>query len=137
MEPFLTGEDYTSIKDAVQEARSMSVVSVMVHRFLSFTGGNAAQGKSPTRTDTSIPTMMRVYALTQKDVLDSGGIYQLGDIKTHSILDVVGYNNAQANLTQGDKLTYDGNNYRVNGKPLKVNAAGGRVYTEAFWSKIQ
>lgn len=137
MEPFLSGEDFTNLRDSAQEARSMYSVSVLVKRFSSFTGGNTALGKAPTRVDVSIPTIARVFNLSQKDILSSGGIYQLGDIKTHTLIDIVGFNSPTSNQTQGDKIAYDANNYIVVGKPRRVYAAGGRVYTEAYWSKIQ
>ena len=137
MEPFLTGNRLTGLKDAVHSARSMSGVALEIGRFVSFTGGNTALGKAPTRNNTIIKTIGRAYQLTQKDVLDSGGIYQLGDIRTKTIIDIVGYDNPATNQTQGDDLKYDGNNYRIVGKPRKVYAAGGRVETIAFWSKKQ
>lgn len=135
MEPLLDGEDHANFQESVKEAAALSGVRVILQRYVSTAADGTFDGKSPTVTRKNISALFRVYQVSQKDILDSGGVYVAGDLKTHSLCKVQGYDNAAANLKNGDRLLYLGSTYVVLGSPNPVPGAGGRVFTQAFWRK--
>lgn len=125
-----------NFKSFLKEAMPGFSVCIVVHRFQSFTGGTL-DGVSPDRknNDLNIPMRARVYQITQQDVLDSAGYLQVGDVKTITISDIVGFDNNPLNVKQGDFMTYDGMDYAVKGKPKKTQVGGGRIFTETLWRR--
>ena len=124
-------------KSALKEIFPAMAVSVTIYRFTTFTAGSY-DGVSPSRrnNDLAIPVRAHVYAISHEDVLSSNGYYQIGDIKTKTLVDIVGYNNDPANVKQGDFMKYDGKNYVIKGIPEKAQLLGGRAETIATWRRV-
>jgi len=135
MEPFLNGNDHSNLREALQETGVLSGRPIIIHRFIGETGGTL-NGVQPTRLDRDIPTTARIFNVSDKEMIQSGGFLTLGDLKTHTIVEIVGFENKSSNLKTGDKMTTDGTDYIVFGKPTKKFGAGGRLYTQTYWKKI-
>jgi hypothetical protein len=135
MEPFLKGTDFQNIRDAVRETGSIFKQTIVVHRFVSFTGGTL-NGIQPTRTNTDIPMMARVHSVSSKDILNSGGYYQDGDVITDTENSIIGVSNVKGAVTQPDQMTYNGQLFSVQGAPQPKFAVGGRVYTKTLWRRV-
>lgn len=125
---------FSSIKSAMKEAMLGFSVSVTVLRYDSYTGGGY-DGTNPHRVDRQIPMRAKVWSMSQVDHLNQDGFMQVGDLKTLTVPDIIGFDDSATNVKQGDMMVYDGFKYLVKGKPAKTTV-GGRVYTEALWRKI-
>lgn len=134
MEPFLNGQDHASVRMAARETVTIFGESLVIHRFVSFTGGSDA-GVNPHRNTRDISTRGRVFNLSEAEVLNSGGIASMGAIKTHTIVKIIG--SGRTTDTQPDKMTYEGQIYLVTGKPKRKKAGGGRFLTEAMWNMVK
>gem|GEM_PF-5422708 len=77
--------------------------------------GDPAKGEGRTYTFTMKPTRAVIDSVEQNDILYSGGIYQIGDIKVQmkeklrEVVDTVGH--------IGDRIIWQHSEYRVFGKP--------------------
>lgn len=135
MEPFLNGTDHLNIRDAIKETSSMAQTTVVLHRFSSYTPTTDPRS-SKTRVNVDFSVPCRVYNISAKDVLNSGGFYMMGDVETDSVFDIIGTSNVKNSVQQPDQMTYNGQLYQVVGMPKPVTAAGGRVKTVTLWRKI-
>jgi hypothetical protein len=137
MESMLQGEDHSSLLDDVKSASPLSGERVIIHRYVSTTATGTVDGKSDTIVRKSVSCVMRVYDVSAKDILDSGGVFIAGDIQTDSLVKVLGYDNkSTGSPRQGDLLTYRGQKYQVVGIPRQVPGLGGRIFTKTHWRKV-
>lgn len=136
MEPMLNGNDFNNLKDGHKETSSSFKRTIIVHRFQSFTTPTDPRKLQKTRVNLDIPVPARVYQISAKDILMSGGYYVNGDVKTHTEIDIIGVSNAPGAEKQADQMTLDTFLFQVIGMPRKAYGAGGRVYTVTDWRQI-
>ncbi len=106
--------DRSQIKRMNDEGRLEIGEAVMLKLVDSANAGNPARGVGRTYTFKFVPTRAIIEQVDQNDVLNSGGIYQTGDIKIQlneklrEVIDKVG------NI--GDRVVWQKSEYRVVGK---------------------
>jgi len=117
------GRDFTKaiIRDASDEARLTYGEVVLIKRITGSSPGNPAQGVSPTFSFTTTKSRAVIITLGQNDIMQSGGIYQLGDIS-------VGLDEELEEITDktrgvGDRMIWRGNEYRIAGKKKNQSIA--------------
>jgi len=110
------GRDFTKaiIRCASAEARLTYGEVVLIKRITGGSPGIPTQGISPTFTFTTSRSRAVITTLSQNDIMQSGGIYQLGDIS-------VGLDEELEEVTDktrgpGDRMVWRGNEYRIAGK---------------------
>jgi len=135
MEPMLNGNDFNNLKDGHKETSSSFKRVILLHRFQSFTTPTDPRDQKQ-RVNLDMPVPARVYSISPRDILMSGGYYVNGDVKTHTEVDIIGVSNAPGAAKQADQMTLDGFLFQVIGTPRKVYGAGGRVYTVTDWRNI-
>lgn len=118
-EPF---ENCFEIQKMLEGAVDELGEAVTIKYVASATAGNPQQGIGNTYTFTYKSTKAVIEGLTQNDVLFVGGIYQIGDIKVQmkEVLREVVY--TVGNI--GDRLIWNGTEYRVLGKRLPETLQG-------------
>ena len=81
--------------------------------------GNPAQGEGPTYTFSTTKSRAVVNTLAQTDIMNSGGIYQHGDITIELDEDLSEISDKTRGV--GDRLICRGNEYRIVGKKKNQN----------------
>ena len=87
-----------------------------------FTGvndpGDPARGIQPVLGFNLICTKGVVNSIQQQDILNSGGIYQLGDLTVELTIQLnhIDTIQQQGSPSQGDRIIYEGHEYRIVGK---------------------
>lgn len=134
MQPLNSDLDHVNLAEAAQEMQSEFGQPVVVLRFVQWVAGSQAD-YPPSRLDTNLATTAIVSNVTQEEVLTGGGLFQVGDIKTMTLLDIKEY---RVDLQQeGDMLFFEGLRYKLIGKPRRVFRGGGRVWVNCTWRKIE
>lgn len=110
------GRDFTKaiIRDASDEARLTYGEVVLIKRITGGSPGNPVQGISPTFTFTTSRSRAVIITLSQNDIMQSGGIYQLGDISVSLDEELEEVTNKTRGV--GDRMIWRGNEYRIAGK---------------------
>lgn len=135
MEPLLCGSDYSDALAQFKERLGLHGRNVVVKRFTSFSGGTGET--APNRNTTNVTVKAIINAVTPAAQNQSGGFVMVGDIRTTTLIDVVeDKEGIGTSSTQADFLTYEGNNWRLIGKPTRNFHGGGRVSTDAYWRRV-
>ena len=106
--------DKAQIRDMNAEGRLETGDDAVIKRIISANPGDPADGVGRTYNFHYIPTRAVISAVDQQDVMSSGGLYQVGDLKVQlneelkEISDKVG--------SGGDRLVWRGSEYRLVGK---------------------
>ena len=111
--------DNAFIDDALQSANTPYGESILIKRFTGIADpGDPARGIQPRLGFTLTPAKAVVSSVAQQDVLYSGGLYQLGDIKINlkQKLNFVDTINQIGGRSEGDRIEYEGHEYRIVGK---------------------
>jgi hypothetical protein len=106
--------DRALIKSSNQEGRLEIGEPVVVKFITGVNPGDPARGISPSYVFRHLPTRAIIESITQVDVMQSGGLYALGDIKVQldeTLKEVI---DKTANI--GDRVLWQNNEYRVVGK---------------------
>ncbi len=102
------------VKCSSEEARLTYGEIVLIKRIAGSSPGDPAQGISPTYTFTTTKSRAIVSTLGQNDIMQSGGIYQLGDITLELNENLEEITDKTRRI--GDRLIWEGNEYRIVGK---------------------
>lgn len=115
------GRDFCKaiIKWASEEARLSLGDVVLVKKLTGSDPGDPVQGISPTFTYTVLKTRAIISSLTQSDVLNSGGLYQVGDLSVAMNEDLEEVSDTTRGT--GDRIVWRGNEYRIVGKKRNEN----------------
>ena len=110
------GRDFAKaiIRCASDEARLVYGEVVLIKRITGSTAGSPTQGISPTFSFTTTRSRAAITQLGQNDVMQSGGIYQLGDITTDLNEELEEVTDKTRGI--GDRMIWRGNEYRIVGK---------------------
>lgn len=120
------GEDSKNYKDTIADNQNQFERQVIVKRWKSYSqpsGTSAAQGVRPTSVYAYISTSVQYSVVTGKDVLNSGGTLQTGDVNILSLMPLYPANKQFA--TEADSLIIDGETWTMVGTVYKVAVAGG------------
>ena len=92
---------------------------VIIKRFTGFaSAGDSARGIQPVPSYTKVTSKAIVDNITPQDILYGGGLYQTGDI-TISLRENLNYIdtiNQSGGQSHGDRIIYEGHEYRIVGK---------------------
>lgn len=115
------GRDFVKgiIKGSSDEARLIYGDVVLIKRLDSTSPGNPAQGISPTYTFITRKSRAVVSSMAQQDILNSGGLYQVGDIQVSLNENLEEVSDQTRGI--GDRLIWRGNEYRIVGKIRNQN----------------
>jgi len=115
------GRDFTKaiVKCSSEEARLTFGDVVLIKSISGGDPGNPAQGISPTYTFTTTRSRAIVSELNQNDIMQSGGIYQLGDITIELNEELSEISDRTRGV--GDRMIWRGNEYRIMGKKKNQN----------------
>ena len=112
-------KDKAFIKDALDSVDVPYGERVIIKKYTGISDpGDPARGIQPKLGFTNIPTRAIIDSVTAQDIMHSGGLYQTGDIKVNmkerlNIIDTIAQ---PGGTSQGDRLIYEGHEYRVVGK---------------------
>lgn len=129
--------DNAFIKDSIEGTNIPYQEPVMLKKFIGITdpgdpvnGIQAQLGYKLTPLKSAI-----VSSITQQDVLYSGGLYQLGDIRI-SLVDQLNYIDVIQQVggqSVGDRISYRGHDYRIVGNVQRNTLIGNdRLYSYVF-----
>jgi hypothetical protein len=138
VDPLNRDQDHENLGEAGQEMVGLYGQPVTVLRFSAWVPAytldpNLGVDVPAFRLDTNLGTTAIVSNVTQAEVLTGGGLFQVGDIKTLTLLDVREYKTGQ----EGDMLYFEGMRYKLVGKPRRVFRGGGRVWVNCTWRKVE
>jgi hypothetical protein len=111
--------DNAFIRDAINSVDGPYGEKVIIKKYTGVLDpGDPANGIQAQYQYVKIPTKVIVDAVTQRDILYSGGIYQVGDLRVTSPikLNYIDTINQTGGPSQGDTLIYRGHEYRIVGK---------------------
>ena len=108
-------KDRAFINDAVGDVNVPYGEEVIIKRYLGISdAGNPAKGIQPKFSFNKIRTRAIITQIDQKDLLFSGGLYQIGDI-TATLRESLSFVDNKNNENQNDRLVYRGHEYRIVG----------------------
>ena len=112
-------KDLSFITESVKSTDIPYGDKVIIKQYVGIsTPGDPASGVQAIFLFKKIQTRAVVQAVTQRDILSSGGLYQLGDISV-TLKEKLNYIDTIPQVggpSQGDRLLYEGHEYRIVGK---------------------
>ena len=126
--------DRAQIRSMNLEGRLEVGEAVMLKRVSGSNPGDPTKGIGRAYTFSLIPTRAIIEAVTQTDVMNSGGLYQVGDLKMQlnellrEVIDKVG------NI--GDRVVWRGSEYRIVGKRQPETLAGQTFFYSYAMRKV-
>ena len=121
--------DGTLVTNAIKEADSIFSVQVTVQRWTSTTPGNGQQGIKDVQNYTPIQCMAVIDELTAEEIIGSANLYSAGDVHIQIPIKINGGSNV--GNRPADLIIYNGDTYRIIGKPYPVTYAGA-----AWWKAV-
>jgi hypothetical protein len=112
-------KDLSFILESVKSTDIPYGDKVIIKRYIGVSDpGDPASGVQPVLSFKKTWVRAIVQTVTQKDVMYSGGLYQLGDIfvTLKEKLNYVDTISQTGGPSQGDRLMYEGHEYRIVGK---------------------
>jgi len=112
-------KDKAFIEDALKGVNVPYAEPIVIKRFTGINDpGDPAAGIQPKLGFTLTATKGIINSIQHQDILNSGGIYQVGDITVEltqrlNYIDVIPQ---QGGTSQGDRIIYEGHEYRIVGK---------------------
>lgn len=109
--------DKASIKQALIDAGQ----SILIKRISGSSPGDPTKGISPTYTFNTQPSRAIVKSVDQADIMYSGGIYQVGDIRVDLVEELREVSDRVGTI--GDRVIWRESEYRLVGKtnPTVIN----------------
>ena len=122
------------IRCASDEARLTYGEVVLIKRIASSTPGNPIQGVSPTYTFTTTKSRAVISTVGQNDIMQSGGIYQLGDISVGLDENLEEISDQTRGI--GDRMIWRDNEYRIVGKKNNMNVSDRSLFFAYVMRKV-
>lgn len=126
-------KDNAFIKDSMRDTNVPYGETIIVKRFDGFDSpGDPARGIQPVLKFVKVPVKAVITNISQQDIMYSGGLYQTGDIKldTTEQLNYIDTIQQTGGTSQGDRVVWEGHEYRVVGKFDSHNFIGNiRLYS--------
>ena len=127
--------DRAEIRDMLEAGRAEVGETVLIKRTTGVNPGDPAKGIGATYSFEVRPSLAVIESLEQSDIMYSGGLYQLGDIKVQlneelrEVSDKVG--------SIGDRLIWRGSEYRVVGKKRPAVLMNQTYFFEYVMRKVE
>ncbi len=123
------------VRCSADEARLVYGEVVQIKRISGSSPGDPVQGISPTYTFTTTKSRVLITTLGQNDIMQSGGIYQLGDI-------TIDLNESLEEITDrtrriGDRMIWNGNEYRIIGKKKNTDVSDRSHFFTYVMRKVE
>lgn len=112
-------KDRAFIKESLDSVNVPYGESVILKKYTGISDpGDPARGIQPKLGFINTQTRAIIDSVSQRDVMYSGGLYQTGDIKVtlKERLNIIDTIDQPGGKSQGDRLIYEGHEYRVIGK---------------------
>ncbi len=116
-----TGRDFLKalIRNASEEARLQYGERITIKLLDTSSPGNPVQGIAPTYTFIKTRSRGIIAQLSQRDVMNSGGLYQVGDLGIDLNEDLEEVSDTTRGI--GDRMIWRGNEYRIVGKKKNLS----------------
>ena len=134
MMPFNQGTIYSNLTLARHAAGPLRRQAVTLLRFSLFTQPSSP-ALQPQRTDVKRPITGIFKRVTAQMALDSNGFYTVGNVVSHTEVEILGTANETGAVQQPDMMIYEGKKYVVKGKPNRAKVTGSRAFTVTEWEK--
>ena len=112
-------KDNQFIKDAIDSVDKPYGDNIIIKKFTGIADpGDPARGIQRRFAFKRIKTTAIITGVSQRDITNSGGIYQLGDLNVSlkQKLNYIDTIQQTGGLSQGDRIIYEGHEYRIVGK---------------------
>jgi len=118
------------IKEYLQAGKGVIEEPITLKSFVSIIAGDPTKGIAKTFAYNIAQTTAIISGIEQNDIIYSGGIYQLGDIKVQMRIQL----NMIDDVTQnpGDRILWRGHEYRPVGKESTSYLSGYVLYDYVF-----
>ncbi len=134
MMPFNQGTIFSNLTLARHAAGPLRQQSVQLLRFSNFTQPSSP-ALQPQRTDIKKPITGIFKRVTAQMALDSNGFYTVGNVVSHTAVEILGTTNESGDIQQPDMMIFEGKKYVVKGKPNRAKVTGSRAFTVTEWEK--
>ena len=141
MDSLTDGDDFGMIAESLSEVSSRGDRLVTIKRVIGFNAGTF-DGVAPSANYRQLLINVTVEDVTQLEVVASGGLVSLGDIKILTTFDVYQKDDTvypyAADTThpqQADELIYEGVAYHMVGKPFREFVAQGMDEVRSYWRR--
>ncbi len=134
MAPF--GRDFLKalIKNASAEARLQYGERIVIKLLDTSSPGNPAQGVAPTYTFIKARSRGIIANLSQRDVMNSGGLYQVGDLGVDLDEELTEISDTTRGI--GDRMVWEGNEYRIVGKKKNLSVVDQNYFFSYVMRKV-
>lgn len=130
------GRDFLKalIRNATAEAR-LQYGDRIILKFLDTSNpGNPVQGVAPTYTFVKARSRGLIASLSQRDVLNSGGLYQVGDLGVDLDEELTEISDKTRGI--GDRMIWRNNEYRIVGKKKNLNVVDKDYFFSYVMRKV-
>jgi len=122
--------DKSVIREYLKEGKIPAGEPVIIKVYRGTTDGDPTKGIAKTFTFNKIKDFAVVAAIEQQDIVYSGGIYLLGDIKVQLMRELKPIDDVTQ--SPGDRITWRGHEYRQVGKISTDYLEGYCLYNYVF-----
>ncbi len=130
------GRDFLKalIRNASAEARLQYGERVVIKLLDTANPGTPAQGVAPTYTFIKTRSRGIIANVAQRDVLNSGGLYQAGDISVDLDEELTEVSDTTRGI--GDRVVWRGNEYRLVGKKKNLSVVDQNYFFSYVMRKV-
>lgn len=130
------GRDFLKalIKNASAEARLQYGERITLKLLDTANPGNPVQGIAPTYTFVKTRSRGIIAQLSQRDVMNSGGLYQVGDLGVDLNEELEEISDKTRGI--GDRMVWRGNEYRIVGKKKNLNVVDKNYFFSYAMRKV-
>ena len=102
------------IREYMREGKRPAGEPILIKYYTGITAGDPTKGIAKTFTWNLVKEFAVVTSINQQDIVYSGGIYQIGDIRVQLMLELSPLDDSTQ--SPGDRIVWRGNEYRQVGK---------------------
>lgn len=131
------GEDSSTFNNLILDNQDLYERSVIIKRWKNYiqaSGTSSAQGVVPSTGYIYISTLVQLGMVTGRDILNTGGTLQYGDLMVLSYMPI--FEAIKKFGLEADKLIVDAQTFELVGKVFRVPAAGGSWAFQSTWRAV-
>ena len=129
-------KDQAFIREALDSVNVPYGEAIILKKYTGISDpGDPARGIQPKLGFINVQSRGIIDSVSQQDIMHSGGLYQTGDIKVtlKERLNIIDTIDQLGGKSEGDRLIYEGHEYRVVGKfDSHVFIGSARLYSYAM-----
>jgi len=126
-------QDSGIVKEYLKAGKGVIEEPILLKLYQSTTDGDPTKGIAKTFVYNQLTSTAVITAIEQKDIVYSGGIYQLGDIKVQ--LRILLKEIDDKTQSPGDRIIWRGHEYRIVGK-IETHYLGNYVLYDYIFRRI-